>query len=143
MSQEPLQPIEPLQLRRSLQSEQRSRRRWAWIWSLFIVLICLAPHNPGPPSTLPLDKLAHFLLFAVFGVLWLRTCPRKIWQIALAGTLLGLAIEIAQSVLGWGRMGDAADFLADFVGLGFGLGFASMRLARLDRFGIRGNVKQH
>ena len=94
----------------------------AWAWSAFIVLICLAPHNPGPPSALPLDKLAHFLLFAAFGALWLKACPRRLVRIAIAGTVFGLAIEILQSALGWGRMGDGADLAADCIGLFFALG---------------------
>ncbi len=93
----------------------------AWAWSAFIVLICLAPHNPGSPSTLPWDKLAHFLLFAGFGLFWLGACPRQMVRIAIAGTLLGLGIEILQSTLGWGRMGDGADFAADCIGLFSGL----------------------
>ena len=102
-------------------SKPARRQRLAWAWSIFIVLICLAPHNPGPPSAFPLDKLAHFLLFAGFGALWLGACPRSLGRIAIAGTLLGLAIEILQSQLGWGRMAEGADLLADCLGLFFAL----------------------
>jgi len=88
------------------------------------VLICLVPLNPGPPSVIPLDKLAHLLLFAGFAGLWLKSYPRSLLKIAIAGLLLGLGIEMAQSALNWGRMGDGADFFADCVGLllGFGAG---------------------
>ena len=93
----------------------------AWAWSSFIVLICLAPHNPGTPSALPWDKWAHFVLFALFGGLWSQASPRQWVRIAIAGTLLGLGIEVAQSTLGWGRMGDGMDFFADCLGLVSGL----------------------
>ena len=96
---------------------------FAWAWSVLIVLICLLPYNPpGPPSDLPLDKLAHFLLFAGFGTLWLKAYPRKLVMIAIAGTVFGLAIEILQSALDWGRMGEGADLAADCIGLFFALG---------------------
>lgn len=111
----------------------------AWLWSAFIVLICLTPHNPGPPTDLPLDKLAHFLLFAAFGGLWLRAYPRKLLEIAIAGTALGLAIELLQSALNWGRMGEGADFAADCIGLLFSLAMG----VGLDYASRRSQVKQH
>ena len=125
MTEESLQTAKRSRLSMGMRLGQLPWRGFAWAWSAFIVLICLAPHNPGPPSAFPLDKLAHFLLFAAFGGLWLRACPRRLVWIAIAGTALGLAIEILQSSLGWGRMGDGADLLADCVGLFFGLGLAA------------------
>lgn len=125
MSKERLKASENKPLQRAKQPGPLLWQGFAWAWSAFIVLICLAPHNPGPPSALPLDKLAHFLLFGAFGGLWLRACPRRLVAIAIAGALLGLAIEILQSALGWGRMGDGADLLADCLGLFFGLGLAA------------------
>lgn len=125
MTEESLPTVKRSQPSRAMKLGQLPWQGFAWAWSAFIVLICLAPHNPGPPSDFPLDKLAHFLLFAAFGGLWLRACPRRLVRIAIAGTALGLAIEILQSALGWGRMGDGADLLADCVGLFFGLGLAA------------------
>ncbi len=122
MSEEQRQTMGHWRWSRVLKSRQVPWQGLAWTWSVLIVLICIAPHNPGPPSSVPWDKLAHFLLFAAFGALWLRGYPRQMVRIAIAGIVLGLAIEILQSVLGWGRVGDGADFAADCVGLFFALG---------------------
>jgi VanZ family protein len=93
----------------------------AWGWSLLIVLICLSPNTPSPPSGFPWDKLAHLLLFGGFGGLWHWTYPRAMVKVAIAGATLGLAIELLQSVMNMGRMGDGLDFLADCLGLFLGL----------------------
>jgi hypothetical protein len=105
----------------------------AWGWSLLIVLLCLSPNSPSPPSGLPWDKLVHLLLFGGFAWLWQWTYPRGRVKVAIAGMALGLAIEILQSALDWGRMGDGWDFLADCLGLFLGLGLPAQLQTQLRR----------
>ena len=134
MGEERLQTTDNSRLRWARKVDQLPWKRFAWAWSALIVLICLMPFNPGAPSTLPLDKLAHFLLFAGFGALWLRVYPQRMVRIAIIGTIFGLAIEILQSTLNWGRMGDGADLAADCIGLFLALGIGA-RLSHSHRRG--------
>jgi VanZ family protein len=104
----------------------------AVIWTIVILMLCwtpqtLLPVNEGTASLtqrLHLDKFVHAGIFTVFSVLWLRTRPttrsRYLW-VFLAGTALAAITEIVQNLPIINREGEFEDFMADFVGVLFGL----------------------
>lgn len=107
----------------------------AALWTIGILIGCSIPPatlSPVDPA-LSFDKLIHFGLFAVFGVLWmLALCPpsgttsRKLWRqagrLTLAGVLFAGATEMYQHVLPIERTGDPYDALADIAGVVAGVG---------------------
>ena len=98
--------------------------RLAALWALIIWIGCSLPGDAVPFSSVlfSFDKLVHVGLFAVLGALALRARPGRGWAILLVGTAFGVAIELWQGTPWIGRSADAADALADAVGLAFGLG---------------------
>jgi hypothetical protein len=93
-------------------------RRAALLWTLGILVACSVPgaYVPNVPI-LSADKLVHIALFGVFGWLWSRAFPGRLWQILLAGAAFGVFIEIWQDTLPIGRVADWFDFVADVIGL--------------------------
>lgn len=109
----------------------------AILWTAFIVIACsvpaqsLSPIEPG----LGVDKIAHFVLFAIFGGLWMRVvCPptranartclrRRGLAFVAMGSLFAGGTEVYQHVLPIQRFGDPYDALADGIGLFAGVAF--------------------
>lgn len=107
---------------------QRHRQRLATAWSFLILLLCTLPSKSLPQAPeMGLDKIAHFILFAIWGGLWLWTYPKQWQKIALTGLAFGLFTEVAQAALskifGIERFADWADALADGIGVGFALAY--------------------
>ena len=104
-------------------------------WALVLTVIYLSL-TPKPPSTdLQFgDKIGHVAAYAALMGWWLQI-HRRPERLALIFVLMGLALELLQS-LGGARTGDVFDMAAN--SLGVGLGWLSARLmpdwlARLDR----------
>lgn len=99
----------------------------AALWAAGLLLLGSLPSPDLPRFDLPLDKLAHFLLFAVLGVLtavgWRRAgrWPGYPWAILLMLTV-GAVDEWHQGTVP-GRSREVADWLMDAAGaaLGFAL----------------------
>ncbi len=74
------------------------------------------PRAVGPPSGLPLDKVAHVLIFAA--VMW-TGLRAGLPAVPLAGVLLlhAVASELIQARLFTGRSGDVWDGVADAAGV--------------------------
>jgi VanZ family protein len=103
-------------------------RRTAWrsasvLLVATVVVASLAPSGAVPvPPVRGLDKLEHFLAYAVLATWFAGLYPRSRYlRIGLGLGLLGLAIELLQQVMGLGREGDPVDLLADFAGIVVGL----------------------
>ena len=98
--------------------------RLALAWALVIWVACSVPSPEAPVGFLPLsfDKWVHVGLFAVLGFLWARAVPGRTWQVLIGGIAFGVAIELWQGLPLVGRTPDAADALADAVGVVLGLG---------------------
>lgn len=106
----------------------RFRQLSAVLWTIVILILCWTPEiylpveeEPGSWfHSLPLDKVVHVGIFAVFGVLWLRALPasgnRFLW-VGLAGTALAAITEIVQNVPIINREGEVQDWAADVVGM--------------------------
>ena len=78
------------------------------------------------PAGHHLDKLGHFALYAVLGLLMLRAAatarpaPRIVLSVLTVASLFGAADEWHQRFIP-GRSQDAADWLADTLGAGSGV----------------------
>jgi VanZ family protein len=98
------------------------RRLVAWLpalaWATLIFLLSSRPALPAP-DLVGLDKLAHFAVYAVLGVLLshagLRTAVPSGWLIAL-GVLYGASDEWHQFFVP-GRTPEFADWVADACGV--------------------------
>ncbi|WP_025761732.1 VanZ family protein [Dyadobacter tibetensis] len=94
----------------------------AWLWTIFITVICNWPAQNIPQSSFPgTDKIIHIGFFLIWTILWLiaRGIPAK--HIIWIGTLFGLAIEITQWILPFNRSFDWLDLLADSTGIILGI----------------------
>jgi VanZ family protein len=89
-----------------------------------MIAISSIPHLTVPGHIRHLDKLAHFIEFAVFGYLLARTMAfqrmrlggSRILLILLAGVLLAVFDESLQSLVP-GRSRNASDWGADIAGI--------------------------
>lgn len=84
-----------------------------------IAVLTLVPQAPGPPGPPGVDKIAHFVAFAVLVLpLGLARPDKWVW-VAGAALVYGAAIEVIQPQVG--RSAEGADLLADGAGVFFGL----------------------
>lgn len=98
--------------------------RFAMWWALggvallaYVVYLCLEPPDGGGTSLIN-DKLAHFLAF--FGLTgWFAALVQRRLYVAVALAMLALGgfIEVAQTAMALGRVGDWFDFWADSAGV--------------------------
>ncbi len=114
-------------------SRPRLWRALGWLLVLAVVYLSLTPSPPSPDIAQG-DKFGHLLAYGGLMAWWLqiRRTPERL---ALLLILMGLALEILQSLSGY-REGDLFDMAANT--LGIGLGWLATRLApdwlpRLDR----------
>ena len=104
----------------------RHPRLWAALWCLAIAAVVVFSLSPPPPMPdfESSDKWSHFLAYFV-----LAACAVQLfrnWPALLGGglglVLLGIGLEYAQGSLTTDRMADAADALANTLGVIAGLG---------------------
>lgn len=104
-------------------------------WALVIAVVYLSL-TPRPPDTGVQfgDKIGHLAAYAALMGWWLQI-HRRPERLALIFVLMGLALELLQS-LGGARTGDIFDMAANSAGVGLGWFSAWLLpdwLARLDR----------
>lgn len=109
----------------------RDRTLPAWLWTAFLLVLCLLPRHLTPErssaamaATVPhLDKVVHFSLFAVFGLLWTRVFAPSSRQrdVLVIGVLLAIGTELAQGLVVVDRDPNVLDALADLAGLVAGI----------------------
>ncbi len=80
----------------------------------------LAPSSALPSVTL-WDKVEHLTAYFGLAVIGAYAFPRRLTRLAAGLFGGGVGIEIAQSLMGWGRQGDPADALANTFGIALGL----------------------
>ena len=95
---------------------------------LVILYMTLAPNEDVPGSSLVWDKAAHSIAFGLLTLIGLLMSTHRRWLVAAGVMGLGIAIEVAQALMGFGRQGDWRDALADAIGVV--LGVALWALAR-------------
>ena len=101
--------------------------RIAVLYTFLLILLSLVP-NPG--ITYPrfqlfeLDKLVHFFMYLFFVVVWglgNKDFLQNKTRIFFYAVLFGLLLEILQHVLPFGRHFDWGDFVANSLGVLFGV----------------------
>lgn len=113
---------------------------WRALLVLLLLIISWLAFSPKPPESLTTgwDKSNHLLAFATLAVvasLSLSMLRRARW--VSAGLLAyGIFIELVQSQIP-GRSADAADVLADMVGVALGLAVVAL-LEHLNKPSLRG-----
>jgi VanZ family protein len=104
-------------------------------WALVVLVTYLALTPEPPATTLRFgDKLGHVAAYASLMGWWLQI-DRRPERLALLFVLMGLALEILQSLGGY-RTGDIFDMAANTLGVGLGWLSALLLpdwLARLDK----------
>ncbi len=89
---------------------------FVWTCGIFAALF-LPPPKIKVIETPGLDKVIHFVLYGVFGVLAL---PVMGWLSIPGGVILGITTEWGQKLIPH-RAADPVDFLFDMIGLGVGI----------------------
>jgi VanZ family protein len=112
---------------------------FAWLATLVVLVLCLFPKSgmQGVETSrirIPhADKVVHFGMFAMFGLLWTRAgrarAPVAI-RVFAAVVALAVGTELAQGLHFISRDPDVLDALADAVGGAFGIGVALLWAAR-------------
>jgi VanZ family protein len=96
----------------------------AILWTIFIASSCLLPaaafRSFSFDTLLELDKVIHFVLYAVFILLWALairdvSMKQKI-GLLLIGVTYGILIEVLQSTMALGRSYDIGDIVSNTVG---------------------------
>lgn len=113
----------------------RHRKAWLALWLLgvtSVIVVCLLP-GPDLPDLRVSDKLEHALAFALLAASAVQLFERGRALVAVAFGLLalGIGIELAQGLLTTTRDMDAADVVADSVGIAAGLSVALTPLRNL------------
>jgi VanZ family protein len=95
------------------------------------VLVCLVPSEELPKAFEFNDKLSHMAGYAALAAYFTGLVARSSWwKILVALLLLGIAIELAQSMMHAGRVGDPRDVLANSCGMLLGLALGWLGLSR-------------
>jgi len=97
-------------------------RLLAILWTLGILAGCSIPGKDLPTIRIAsFDKVAHFVVFAGFGWLWMRALResgrRQVWYVLGAGFAYAVLTEIYQGLLPFERTPDPMDALANSIGL--------------------------
>lgn len=107
-----------------MSADLRHRRLWLALWiagMLLGVYLSLRPVPAVAPAVPHLDKLIHaggYAVLAAFAAC-LFSGPARLRALACVW-LLGAAIELAQGLLPTGRLMEAADLLANSLGIALG-----------------------
>jgi VanZ family protein len=91
-------------------------------WTLGILAACTIPGRDLPSVNIPsFDKIAHVVVFAGFGWLWMHalrgTPAQKTWRVLAGGLAYAALTEIYQGILPFYRTPDLYDALANALGL--------------------------
>lgn len=95
---------------------------FAIIWTLGILAACSIPGKDLPDIDLfSFDKIAHFVVFAGFGWLWMRALQgpslRRTGYVLASGLAYAALTEVYQGLLPYDRSPDPYDALANALGL--------------------------
>ena len=99
----------------------------AVFYTLILILLSLVPvPDFGLPrfKLLELDKLIHFIMYLILAIIWglkIKNFSKRKTQISAYLILFGLGLEILQHALPFGRYFDLGDFVANSIGVLFGV----------------------
>lgn len=108
-------------------------RALGWLLALAVIYLSLTPRPPDTGIEMG-DKIGHLAAYGSLMAWWLQIY-REPARLALLFVLMGLALEILQSLTGY-REGDIFDMAANTLGVGLGWLTALLLpnwLARLDK----------
>lgn len=102
--------------------------RYARIWSGFgwlaviaAITLSLMPNTVLQGASLD-DKFEHAVGYALLTIWFCGIYPRsRYWVIATGFLFLGIAIEVLQGGMHWGRQGDVYDVFAGAIGIALGV----------------------
>jgi hypothetical protein len=96
--------------------------------TILIVVMCLVPARDVPNLRVS-DKIEHAAAFSALTIWFGGLLPQRFYGwLALALLALGGAIELAQGLMGLGRLADVRDLIADGWGIAFGLTLCALGL---------------
>jgi VanZ family protein len=100
--------------------------RIEWGIGIFLLLaatvVCLIPFREVPTAFELNDKIAHMVGHGALAAYFTGLVPRRRWwKIFVLLMLFGMAIEVAQHYMQWGRNGDPRDLVANVIGVSAGL----------------------
>ena len=84
--------------------------------SAILLYMCLAPSEALPKSHL-WDKAEHAIAWAVLAGVGLVLFPRQVGLVVVFALLFGIAVEVLQGALPFGRDADWKDWVADVLGV--------------------------
>ena len=98
------------------------------VLTTFITVTSLLPLKDLPAMRVS-DKIEHAAAFSALAVWFGGLLPQRHYAwLALALLALGAAIEVAQKLMGLGRLADPLDVVADGWGIAFGLTLCALGL---------------
>ena len=99
-----------------------NKYKWTILWTGTIIILSFIklPETSGPILFPYADKIVHLFLYLILGWLMTKEIQNKYFA-AFYIILLGILIELGQSLLTTYRTGDYIDFLADLIGGYIGL----------------------
>ena len=105
-----------------------NRGRWALAAIALVIQLAVlyAPRTPTVETGLPLDKVAHVVVFAVPVVALVAAGLPRRW-VVMGMALHALLSEVLQAAVLPQRSGDPADVVADLVGVAIGAWLARGR----------------
>ena len=108
-----------------------------FLYGGFLLYILLRPTSDLPqnfPSFEGMDKVVHFLIFALLAYLYKKAFPKhSIVKELLLLAGYALLTEIMQEKMHMGRSGDPLDLLADVMGISLGYWVMSQLANKLQR----------
>ncbi|MBS0363272.1 MAG: hypothetical protein JSR98_18000 [Proteobacteria bacterium] len=84
---------------------------------LILMYLTLAPGRDVPGVGLVWDKAEHSISWAVLTGAGLLLSTKRRWAIGVFAFVFGAGIEIAQTLLPFGRDGEVLDLVADTIGI--------------------------
>ena len=96
-------------------------------YTLILIILSLVPiPDLGLPrfKLLEFDKLIHFIMYLIFALIWglkIENFLERKMEIFAYLILFGLVLEILQHLLPFGRYFDLGDFVANSIGVLFGV----------------------
>ena len=96
-------------------------------YTLILIILSLTPiPDLGLPrfKLLEFDKLIHFIMYLIFALIWglkIENFLERKMEISAYLILFGLVLEILQHLLPFGRYFDLGDFVANSIGVLFGV----------------------
>jgi len=88
-----------------------------------VLWVTLIPADEVPQTGI-WDKFEHFIAYAVLALLGAWALQKGLVRLAIGLILMGVGVEVLQTLMHVGRQGDIRDALANSLGVATGIGLA-------------------